>query len=63
MQPQITQFGTFVQWQDQWNADTLCELIENFILETDQVSPAQTIPGVSGNLVQGSTHYRVSLFL
>jgi hypothetical protein len=39
MQPRITQFGTLMQWQDQWNVDMLCQLIENFILETDQVSP------------------------
>jgi hypothetical protein len=39
MQPWITQFGSFMQQQDQWKADTLCELIENFILKMDQVSP------------------------
>ncbi|KAF9518448.1 hypothetical protein BS47DRAFT_1358944 [Hydnum rufescens UP504] len=36
-QSRITQFGVPMQQQDQWNADTLHQLIENFILETDQI--------------------------
>ncbi|KAF9504730.1 hypothetical protein BS47DRAFT_1386180 [Hydnum rufescens UP504] len=35
-QSQITQFSVPMWQQDQWNVDTLHQLIENFILETDQ---------------------------